>query len=94
MIGEMMMLYPIFSIEDGTEATASNPDEKGNIKLYVEKFDHTKDMFDNATFLLPGVAIVSSSGYSADELVTMQKEYSEIQNDIVDYVMEQVKQNA
>lgn len=85
-----MMFYPIFTLEDGTEATASKPDENGNVFLYVEKFDSTKNMFDKVTFQLPGVAIISSCGYSTDELKTMQKEYSVIQNDIVSYVMEQM----
>ncbi len=94
MNGGVIMLYPVFSYDDGTEVTASNPDESGNILLYVEKFDTQLDCFVNATFQLPGVNIVSSSGYSKEKVDAMVKEYLAIQDDIVDYVMDKVKQSG
>ena len=44
--------------------------------------------------LLPDAVIKSSTGYSQDELEEMVNEYSQIQNDIIDYVTEKVKQSA
>ena len=88
------MLYPVFSYDDGTEVTASKPDGNGNVLLYVEKFDVQKDDFINATFCLPGVRLISSNGYSQEALEEMTKEYSDVQDDIVDYIMDKVKQSA
>ena len=88
------MLYPIVSYEDGTEVTASKPDNNGNISLYIEKFDTQRDSFINATLLLPGAKIVASNGYDEKKLSEMVDEYSEIQDDIIGYVMEKVKQSA
>jgi len=88
------MLFPVFSYNDGTEVTASKPDEKGNVLLYVEKFDISKDEFINATFILPNMEIKSSHGYNQQELENMVKKYSEIQDDIIGYIMEKVKKSA
>ena len=88
------MLYPIFSYDDGTEVTASKPDENGKVLLYVEKFDVSKDEFINATFVLPNMEIKNSYGYNESELDDMVKKYSEIQEDIISYVTEKVKRNA
>lgn len=82
------MIYPVFTYEDGTEVTASKPDENGNISLYVEKFDTNKDMFIHATIILPGCTIESSVGYDEIELNNMLSEFSEIQDDIIGYVMD------
>ena len=62
------MLYPLFTYEDGTEVTASKPDEKGNVSIYIERFDVKKDAFINATIVLPGATVKSSSGYDEKEL--------------------------
>jgi hypothetical protein len=88
------MVYPLFTYDDGTEVTASKPDKDGNIYLYVEKFDIVKDAFIHATFILPNVTVKSSSGYSKSELDEMLCEYSELQDDIIDYIMEKVKKSA
>lgn len=88
------MLYPIFSYDDGTEVTASKPDENGEILLYVEKFDVSRDEFINATFVLPGVEVKTSQGYSMQELKDMARRYADIQDDIVEYVKERVKKSA
>ena len=88
------MLYPIFSYDDGTEVTASKPDENGKVLLYVEKFDVSKDEFINATFVLPNMEIKNSYGYNESELDDMVKKYSEIQEDIISYVTEKVKRSA
>lgn len=94
MLGGSYMLYPIFSYDDGTEVTASKPDENGKVLLYVEKFDVSKDEFINATFVLPNMEIKNSYGYNESELDDMVKKYSEIQEDIISYVTEKVKRNA
>lgn len=88
------MLFPVFSYDDGTEVTASKPDNNGNILLYVEKFDVMKDEFVNATFILPTARVKSSYGYSEKELTDMSQRYLEIQNDIIEYIMEKVKKSA
>ena len=88
------MLYPIFTYEDGTEVTASKPDACGNVFLYVEKFDVDRDAFINATIKLPNATIQSSSGYNKAELDEMLREYSELQEDIIGYVMDKVKKSA
>ncbi|MCR4717243.1 MAG: hypothetical protein K5656_08685 [Lachnospiraceae bacterium] len=84
------MLYPIFSYEDGTEVTASKPDDDGNISVYIEKFDNEKDSFINATVILPNSTVKSSVGYSEKELDAMVCEYSKIQDNIIRYVMDKV----
>ena len=88
MIGGIFVLYPIFTYSDGTEVTASKPNAEKQVFLYIEKFDIQKDSFINATIVLPGAKIQSSSGYSEVELDEMVGLYSEIQDDILDYVME------
>ena len=88
------MRYPIFSYDDGTEVTASKPDNNGKILLYIEKFDKERDDFINATIILPEASIVSSKGYDETELNEMIEEYSEIKDDIIDYVLEKVKISA
>lgn len=88
------MLYPIFSFEDGTEVTASKPDVDGKVSLYIEKFDINKDMFINATIELPGAYLISSNGYTKDELDDMIKEYAKVQGDIIAFVMEKEKKDA
>ena len=82
------MFYPIFTYEDGTEVTASRPDTNGKITLYIEKFDAAKDSFINATIDIRKMTIESSNGYSDEELTSMLKEYSQIKDDIVDYIIE------
>lgn len=88
------MVYPIFSYDDGTEVTASKPDISGNVFLYVEKFDEEKDSFVNATFIIPNARIDSYFGYSEEEVNEMLRQYSEVQDDIVDYVKEKVRESA
>lgn len=88
------MRYPIFSYDDGTEVTASKPDNNGNIMLYIEKFDRESDEFINATVVLPDLSIVSVNGYERKELDELLEEYSEVKEDIIDYVMEKVKKSA
>lgn len=88
------MRYPIFSYDDGTEVTASKPDNNGNIMLYIEKFDRESDEFINATVMLPDLSIVSVNGYERKELDELLEEYSEVKEDIIDYVMEKVKKSA
>ncbi|MBQ8995722.1 MAG: hypothetical protein IJ091_07890 [Oscillospiraceae bacterium] len=88
------MLYPIFTYEDGTEVTASKPDKDGRVSLYIEKFDIEKDEFINATIQLPNPTVLSSFGYSNQELDDMLDEYNRIQEDIIDYVIDKVKKSA
>ncbi|MCR4908535.1 MAG: hypothetical protein K5985_06855 [Lachnospiraceae bacterium] len=88
------MLYPLFSYDDGTEVTASKPDENGKIFIYVEKFDNELDGFINATIAIPNASVVSSTGYSQKELDEMVSEYSKIQEDIISYIMDKVKKSA
>ena len=88
------MRYPVFSYDDGTEVTASKPDDNGNIMLYIERFDRESDRFINATVLLPDLSMVSSNGFDKKELDELMEEYSEVKEDIIDYVMEKVKRSA
>ena len=88
------MLFPIFSYDDGTEVTASKPDNDGKISLYIEKFDKKNDEFINATIIMPDVTVKTSHGYSERELEDMLSEYSEIKEDIMSYVLERTKRSA
>ncbi len=88
------MRYPIFSYDDGTEVTASKPDDNGNILLYIERFDSESDSFINATIMLPELSIVSVNGYDNMELDELIEEYSEVKEDIIGYVMEKVEKSA
>ncbi len=88
------MLYPIFTYDDGTEVTASKRDSSGNISLYIEKFDASKDMFVNATIVIPNATVISSSGYNEKELQDMLDEYSEIEEDIIGYIIEKEKKEC
>ena len=88
------MLYPVFTYEDGTEVTASKPDNNGKVLLYIEKFDAAKDQFINATIILPDDVIKSSTGYTDKELNEMLKDYAEIKDDIIGYVKEKVTKIA
>ncbi|MBQ9610312.1 MAG: hypothetical protein IJV15_12835 [Lachnospiraceae bacterium] len=88
------MIYPIISYEDGTEVTASKIDADGQVKVYIEKFDKKTDMFINAELLIPNAKIISSNGYSDEELNGFIEKYSAIQDDIIDYVKEKEKISA
>ena len=88
------MLYPLFTYKDGTEVTASKPDENGNVSIYIERFDADKDAFINATIVLPNARVKSSSGYDEKELNEMLSDFSEIQEDIIGYIIEKVKKSA
>ncbi len=88
------MRYPIFSYDDGTEVTASKPGVKGSLMLFIERFDRASDGFINATVMLPELSIVSVNGYDSKELNELIEEYSEVKEDIIDYVMEKVKKSA
>lgn len=88
------MLYPIISYEDGTEVTASKPDAEGKVAVYTEKFDTTTDSFIFAEIILPDAVVKSSNGYSDKELKKLINRYSKLQNDIIGYVTEKVKQSA
>ena len=80
--------YPIFTYEDGTEVTASKPDNDGKVLLYVERFDTEQDSFVNATIILPDNVIKSSIGFSDRELHELLEEYAVIKDDIISYVRE------
>ena len=84
------MLYPIISYEDGTEVTASKPDSNGRITLYTEKFDKEADEFIYAEILIPNPTVVSSRGYDREALDEMLRDYAEIQDDVMEYVMDKV----
>ena len=87
-----MMLIPVFTLDDGTEITASRPDEKGNITLYVEKIDKTQDSFASVSVLLPGTRILSCNGYSPEDAQSMAEEFLQIQEDIIGYVKEKTNE--
>jgi hypothetical protein len=93
MTGGISMLYPIISYEDGTEVTASKPDNSGRITVYTEKFDAEKDDFIFAEIIIPDITVKSCKGYNEKELNNLLKEYSEIKDDIIEYVMDRVKQS-
>lgn len=88
------MIYPIISYEDGTEVTASKIDDDGQVRLYIEKFDIKSDMFINAELLIPNARVISSNGYSDEELNGFIEKYNAIQDDIIDYVKEKEKISA
>lgn len=82
------MIYPVFSYDDGTEVTASKPDEKGKVLLHVEKFDAEKDSFIYVTFVLPDMEVESFQGYDQQEMEDLRKKYSDIKEDIMGFVKE------
>ncbi len=88
------MLYPIFSYSDGTEVTASRPDEDGNVDIYVERFDKNRDAFNYARIRIPNPVLVSSKGYTEADITMMLERYSAIQEDIIDYVTDKGKGSA
>lgn len=92
--GGSCMIYPIFTYNDGTEVTASKRDSNGKVSLYIERFDTDRDMFVNATILIPQPVVVSSTGYSEKELDSMLQEFSKIQDDIIEYVADKEKKSA
>jgi hypothetical protein len=51
-------------------------------------------MFFFAAITVPNPTIVSSNGYSKDELNSMLKEYAEIQDDVIEYVLEKERISA
>ena len=81
------MKHPLFSLGDGTEVTASSLKD-GQVHVYTEKWSDEKDMFIHADIIIPGAMVVSSEGYSDDEILKLQDRYTKLQNDIVEYVAE------
>ena len=81
------MKHPIFSLGDGTEVTASSMKD-GQVHVYTEKWSEEKDMFLHADIVIPGATVISSDGYSEEELCKMVDRYTKLQNDIIEYVME------
>lgn len=88
------MLYPIFSYNDGTEVTASKIETDGTVKVHTEKFDEISDRFIYATIAIPNARVLSSEGYSDEELNALLERYSKIQEDIIDYVAEKEVKSA
>ena len=81
------MKHPVFSLGDGTEVTASSI-KNGQVHVYTEKWCDEKDMFLHADIVIPGAMVVSSEGYSKEELSKMVEQYTKLQNDIIEYVTE------
>ena len=47
------MKYPIMTLKNGTEITASGINEQGQTKIYVEKWNIEHDDFDSFEIILP-----------------------------------------
>jgi hypothetical protein len=88
------MLYPIISYGDGTEVTASRMSDDGTVKVYIEKFDESKDSFINIEMLIPKAKVISSSGYDKSDIDSFVKRISAIEKDILEYVKEKGKDIA
>ncbi len=81
------MKHPLFSLGDGTEVTASSMKD-GQVHVYTERWSDEKDMFLHADIVIPGAVVISSEGYSDEEIRKMQDHYTKLQNDIIEYVTE------
>ncbi len=88
-----LMLYPICTLEDDTEITASKTDKNGNTKLYIEKFDSEKDEFLNATILLPMNTIESSSGFSKEDINEIVNKFNYKTRDIFESIIDKDDDN-
>ena len=64
------MKHPLFSLGDGTEVTASSMKD-GQVHVYTERWSDEKDMFLHADIVIPGASVVSSEGYSDEEIRKM-----------------------
>ena len=81
------MKHPLFSLDDGTEVTASSMKD-GYVHVYTEKWSDEKDMFIHADIVIPGATVISRDGYSDEEIHKMQDHYTRLQADIIEYVTE------
>ena len=88
-----LMLYPICTLEDDTEITASKTDKNGNTKLYIEIFDSEKDEFLNATILLPMNTIESSSGFSKEDINEIVNKFNYKTRDIFESIIDKDDDN-
>ena len=88
------MRYPIFTYNDGTEVTASKLTQTNSLRIYTEKWDDSADAFIFAEISLPDGEILSSSGYTDEELRKMKNRYLTLSEDIISYVREKEKQIA
>ena len=81
------MKFPLYTYDDGTEVTASSI-HNGKTRVYTEKWDQSRDMFIHAEIMIPDGTIISSDGYTEDEVKSMVKIYRQLASDIIEYIQE------
>ena len=82
------MKYPIITLNDETEITASNLTENGKIFVYIEKWNASLDDFNYFEIILPDNFITKQNGYTEVEIEKLKNHIISLQKDIFDYVQE------
>lgn len=88
------MKYPVFTYDDGTEVTASKINVDGTFKLYIEKWDNTRNGFNHLMILLPENQILECEGYDSNEIKSMCEYYDLLKEDIKEYIEEKESESA
>jgi len=82
------MRYPVMTLIDETEITASMIEENGQYQIYVEKWSVEHDDFDHFTVQMPELVIIESKGYSDKDRDEIFQHITNLQQDITDFVKE------
>ena len=61
------MMHPFMTVNDGTEIVHSDIDDKGSVKVYIEKPDKA-DCFHHATCYLPAYKWEDIEGFDSSEM--------------------------
>lgn len=85
------MLYPIATLLDETEITASKIEREipvKSVRVYVEKWDKDEDDFIFFEIRLPQGKILQKHKYPESELVRLSSHLLHLSDDIISYVEE------
>lgn len=65
------MMYPLMTLDDGSEIVHSEMKPNGTVKVYIEKPDE-KDCFHHAACWIPGYKWEDIEGFSTKEIDAYQ----------------------
>lgn len=82
------MKYPIMTLIDEIEITASDFDNNKQLHIYVEKWNPNHDDFDNFEMIIPEGKVLKIHGFSIKETKRISDHIKNLQEDIIDFIKE------
>lgn len=82
------MIHPIITLPDNTEITASRMQDDKTYHIYIEAWDASLEDFKHIEFLFPEGAVLSSRGYSLEDINIYRTKLSNIEEDISAFLEE------